>query len=987
MTECKALLLTDVVDSTALSEQLGDKAMAEVWAAHDRAARDLLPRWRGREIGETDGMLLLFDTASEALQYALDYHQALRGLPVPLQARAGLHVGPVMLRQNSAEDVARGATSLEVEGIAKPVAARIMSVAAGGQTLLSSAARDALGELPQRVQSHGHWRMKGLAEPIELFEAGDDTSPWQPPPDSAKVYRVVRDGDLWKPLKEIRHNLPRERDMFVGRGSELMALARLVDEGASLVTLLGTGGSGKTRLARRFGWTWLGDFPGGVWFCDLSVARSLDELVSAVASTLDVPLGKSDPVVQLGHAIAGHDRSLIILDNFEQVTALAKATVGQWMDRAHDSVFLVTTRERLRLPGEQIFVVESLPEEPAIALFEARARAQDRHFALSETNRADVTAIVRALDGIPLAIELAAARIHLLAPKLLRERMRERFRILAGVRGPTERHATLLAAIDWSWNLLAPWEKSALAQCSAFEGGFTLAAAEAVLDLSAFPEAPPALDVVQALMDKSLVRAEDDRHDIDEPHFALYVSIREYAAEKLRTPGAFEGSGAGGELSAWTRHGRYYAGFGTDDAIDALHLHGGIDKGRRLALELSNLVVACRRAVTRGDGESAAAALRAAWAVFELQGPYGSAIELGQEVLASDGLSAAARACVLFCMGRACVGAGRMAEAREHYERALTIDCEVGNRRDEGIVLGSLGILHRQQGRIHEARECYERSLAAHREVSNRYGEGTVLANLGILHRQQGRIEEAREHYERALAIHREVGNPKGEGAVLGSLGILHSQQGRMEAAREHLERALAIAREVGDRQGEGITLGNLGILHSQQGRTEEAREHYARSLAIYREVGNRSGEGNVLGNLGDLHFAQGRLEEAREHFEGALAIFRELRDRRSEAVMLGEELGRVYAQAGASAKARASFAAGEQRLRELGSSFELGTLLCARGEMEADSGDLSAAYAALEEATKLAVDIGAGSESGLGRAVTKLREKIATKVGGRLAR
>ena len=1022
MTDCKALLLTDVVDSTKLTEQLGDCAMAQAWAAHDRAARDLLPRWRGREIDKTDGMLLLFDSASDAVHYALDYHSALRGLPVPLKARAGLHVGPIVLRENTPADVARGAKPLEVDGVAKPVAARIMSVATGGQTLISAAVREALGHSTQRIQSHGHWRMKGLAEPVELFEVGDDASPWQPPPDSAKVYRVVPDGDLWKPLEEVRHNLPRERDKFVGRGADLAALARLVDEGASLVTLLGTGGCGKTRLARRFGWTWLGEFPGGVWFCDLSFARSLDALASAIATALDVPLGKGNTVAQIGHAIAGRGRCLVILDNFEQVTTLAAATVGQWVERARDAVFVVTSRERLHVPGEQILAVEPLPEDPAISLFEARARAQDHQFTLSEHDRADVAAVVRTLDGLPLAIELAAARIRVLGPKQLRERLRDRFHVLAGARGLAERQATLLAAIDWSWDLLAPWEKSALAQCSAFAGGFTLAAAEAVLDLSAFPEAPLVLEAVQALVDKSLVRAEAARRDIEEPYFGMYVSIHEYAAEKLRTPGVLEGSGPVGELSVWTRHGRYYAGSGTEEAVEALDGHGGVEKRRGLALDLENLVAACRRSIARGDGELAAAALAAAWAVFELQGPFARAVSLGQEALTCKALSTPARARLLSLSGSACWRAGRTQEAREQFEASLAIHRQLGNRRAEGITLGSLGVLHLEQGHMEEARDHSERALAIHREVGNRRFEAMVLGQLGILYADQGRTEEARDHYERALAIHREVGNRRFEGFELGNLGVVHYLQGRMEQAREQLERALAIHREVGSRRSEGVVLGNLGILRMEQGLLQEARELYERALAIHRDVGHRRGEGAALGDLGKLqqlegrpeqarqqyelaltihreignrsfegivlanmgllHMEQGQLVEARARCEHALAIHREVGDRSSEGAVLGR-LGRLHARAGASTEARASFAAGERCLREVEDKVELGKLLCARGQMEADSGNWTAARARFEEAERLAADFGAGTGSELGGAVEKLRQRIAAEANG----
>ena len=352
MSEVRALLVTDVVDSTTLAEHLGDSEAAALWAAHDRVARDLLRACRGLEIDRTDGFLLLFDTAADALGFALASHHALATLATPLRARAGLHVGSVILHRNRDADVALGAKPLEVEGLAKPVAARVMALALGGQTLLTAAARAALGETVVRLQSHGHWRLKGIAEPVELFEAGEDGAPFTPPPDGDKAYRVIRSRELWLPLREVRHSLPAERDEFIGRHEPLIELARRFEAGARLVSILGMGGTGKTRLATRFGWTWLGDFPGGVWLCDLAQARSVDGIASAVALGLDVPLDKDDPVARLRTAIAGRGLCLVILENFEQVARHAEATLGRWLDVAPQASFLVTTREVLGLPGE-----------------------------------------------------------------------------------------------------------------------------------------------------------------------------------------------------------------------------------------------------------------------------------------------------------------------------------------------------------------------------------------------------------------------------------------------------------------------------------------------------------------------------------------------------------------------------------------------------------------------------------------------------------
>ena len=203
------------------------------------------------------------------------------------------------------------------------------------------------------------------------------------------------------------------------------------------------------------------------------------------------------------------------------------------------------------MPGEELLPLEPLPVKmDAIDLFVARARAQMPDFVLGDGNRAAVAEAVRLLDGLPLAIELAAARVRVLSPAQLVAKLRDRFQVLAGSRGASARQATLRAAIDWSWDLLAPWEQAAFAQCSVFEGGFTLEAAEAVLDLSPWPDAPPAMDAIQALVDKSLLRtwvpAERGRYDIEEPYFGMYISIHEYAEEKLAGEQARRGTGLRG---------------------------------------------------------------------------------------------------------------------------------------------------------------------------------------------------------------------------------------------------------------------------------------------------------------------------------------------------------------------------------------------------------------------------------------------------------
>jgi predicted ATPase/class 3 adenylate cyclase len=1002
MSYLRVLLLTDVVDSTKLSLRVGDEEMARLWAAHDRAARDLLPVWGGREIDKTDGMLLLFDTASDAVGYALAYQQALNQLVPPLKARAGLHVGPVTLRENSPADVTLGAKPIEVEGVAKATAARVMSAAMGGQILLSADARQSLNAAGLRLQSHGHWRLKGLDVPIELFEAGDDHAPFVPPPDSDKAYRVVRQGELWLPVREIRHSLPAEGDPFVGRLDALAELSRRVHSGVRLVSVLGVGGTGKTRLVTRYGRSWLGEFPGGVWFCDLATSRSIDGIASAVAQGLDVPLGKDDPLVQLGHAIAGRGQCLVILDNFEQVARYAGQTLGRWMARADQARFVVTTREVLGVAGEVVLALPPLPPAEGAALFVQRADAANPGFQSNAADQAAIAPLVTLLDGLPLAIELAAARVRVMSPRMLLARMGERFKLLASKGGRLDRQSTMRAAFDWSWDLLPPPEKAALAQLSVFEGGFTLEAAEAVIDLSALKDAPWTVDGVQALVDKSFVRSRGDGR------FDLLVSVQVYAAEHLQTEGRYDGSGPQALAAAQLRHLAWYAALGEMRATE----------GR--CADLGNLVAACQRAVALGDGDLAAGALDGACAALRLQGPFKTGVELAQSVCAMPRLGHRAAAHAQSALARSLEECGRSGSAHALYDRALKFARSATDRYCEVRVKMQLGWLHSSQGRIRQARAQHSAAMKLARELADRGLECEAMAALGAVDINEGRIEQALLHYELAHAIACELGDPRLEcGAILG-LGNVFSHQGRVDQGLLHYERALAIARETGSRRMQGNLLANIATQHENLGHIEQARAQYEDALAIAREIGYRQLEGNTLCNLGMQHLLQGHLEAASLASKDALVIARELGHVRLECVVLcnlglvlerlehpvealgqfeeavriahnvGDPssegqflgyLGLLHARQGRHDDGRRCLESGEALLRAASDRFGLGILLTSRSEAHLLAGDAVAAKASIEAAASIAAEVGAGPASEIGLALARVTSLIAPAV------
>jgi predicted ATPase/Tfp pilus assembly protein PilF len=712
-----------------------------------------------------------------------------------------------------------------------------------------------------------------------------------------------------------------------------------------------------------------------VWFCDLTEARDLNGISSAVAQSLGIRLGKGDVVEQLGHALAGRGRCLVILDNLEQVLDPAATAVQQWLEKCPQATIMATSRERLNLNAEWVLDVAPLGIESGLELFSERAKRLRPGLELMDAELAAAREVVRLVEGIPLAIELAGARMRVMSAVQIVTAMRKRFSLLTG--GRSERHETLAAAIDGSWELLLPHEKAALAQCSVFEGGFTLAAAEGVLDLSLYSDAPWPVDVVQSLLDKSLLRTWAPERGtglgLPTPRFGMYVSLQEYARRKLEQ----EQGGAGAVLATEERHGKWYGSFGSEQSIAALDQHHGAEKHRALGSDFENFVAASRRAAIRGEGKIATAAYRAAWEVVSFRGPYGTAVELGREILAGA-LAHEERARALMILGHAEKDSDRLQEALTHFQAALVIHRELGDRRNEGIAIANLGTLHRLQGRMDEARDHYEAALAIHREVGDRGSEGTLLGNLGGLDQEQARVEEARRHYEASLAIHREVGDRRWEGAILGNIAnLLGLQPAKWEEARGYYEAALTVLRELGDRRTEGITLGNLGNLESHQGRTEAGRTRFERALTIHREVGNRRSEGITLIKLGHIHLEQGRTEDARALFEAALVIHRQAGDHRWEGIVLGN-LGSLHLQEGRIAEAQDALARGEALLRASKAVIDLPKLLCVRAELEHSIGNVTLAQTLLHDIEALAASCGTAPESELGRMLASLRKTLA---------
>ncbi len=942
-------LFTDIEGSTSLWDQYPD-AMQVALARHDSVLRSAIESSGGCIFKTTgDGVLAVFNAAADALAGSLAAQRALQApeasashpdpaasdarAPIALKVRMGLHTGVAELRDG------------DYFGTSLNRTARVMSVAHGEQVLLSAATAEALrGQLPEgaTLREMGEHRLKGLLNPERLLQVVA--------PDLRAEFPLL--------ASLTGHSLPAERDAFVGRDEPLAELARRFRGGARLVSVLGIGGTGKTRFATRFAWNSLGEFAGGVWFCDLSQARSLDGIASAVAQGLDLPLGKEDPVTQVGNAIAGRANCLVILDNFEQVARYAEETVGRWLNRASHGRFLVTTREVLGLPGEEVLALAPLPPSDGAALFMRRAEAAKPGFQPSAEDQSAIAPLVKLLEGLPLAIELAAARVRVMPPRTLLARMSERFKLLTSTGGRLDRQATLRAVFDWSWDLLSTPEKAALAQLSVFHGGFTLESVEAVLDLSSCENAPWPIDALQSLVQKSLVRqVTDDRFD-------LLASVQEYASEHLRTAARYPSSGPEALLAAEMRHGTYFASLDEKAAV------------ANACAELDNFVVACRRAAARGDADIAVQALEGACAGLLLRGPFRVAVQLATLVRSIPGLAAANDAKAGLIAGRALATSGKDADAHAQFETALAQARVVGDRRCECDALIGIAARDIHAGSMEAARNHLEAALVIARAMMDRTRQSDAHKELGTMEFFAGRFDEARSEFEKALALGRAVGDREREGRILANLGVLHVNAGNMSEARTHDEAALGAALEVGNRQLEGNIRCNLGLLHQVQGRFAEALEQLEGALAVARDLGHARLECLVLCNMGMVYDSLARFDEARDHFEAALTLARALEDRHSEGQCLSY-LGLLYARQSKFDDARRCLDSSESLLRAVSDRMSLGILLCCRAEAEHLAGRAEAAGSALEAADAITTEVGAGPDSELGLALARVRNRL----------
>lgn len=786
------VLMTDVEGSTSLWER-DPAGMSATIAQHDAILARVIPEFAGHLIksrGEGDSSFSVFARATDAVAAALEFQRRVRGACVSIRVRAALHSGEAQLRDG------------DYFGTTINRCARLRSTASGGQILLSQACHALVRDsLPAEAawKDHGQHRLKDLLRPERVYELVHP--------------ELAGSGTPLRSLSLLPHNLPLQLTTFVGRDREVAEVSALLED-HRLVTLLGVGGSGKTRLSLQVGAECAERFSGGVWQVELSTVGGRDRLLRAICDVLTIPeSGIADVVSTVAAA-----EMLLILDNCEQIVQEVAEVAEELVMGSPGLRILTTSREALRVRGEAIYRVPSLNLPPegddaslaeieaaeSVRLFVDRAKSRQHNFTISSANALAVGRICRRLAGIPLAIEQAASNVDVLSPSQILERWEGRFPALSSdERHGAERHETLRACFDWSYEMLGASERMLFGRLAVFSGGWTLEAAQAVCSDENL-SADEILTLLHRLVSKSIVVSEDDPSGLK--RFKFLEPVRQYAEEKMLPVDRLEVRHLDWCLELAARGLEELAGAHQALWLDKLHaehdnfraaLGWSLDADPRRCLDL-------------------AASLRRFWF---WRGYYAEGKDwLWKALRACPDADLRVRAAVLNAIGGIASQQAELAEARDAYQQSLSLWSALEEETQVAAVGHNIGILFSQEVMYTEAIEQFQKSGKAYATLGDRKGLATVQLNLGVCRLYQGHVDEAIEEFSKALAEFEEEGDAGMLARCNSNLALAHLERGSLDEAVNSITQAFAYLRETQDAVGASSALLDLAVILARMG-------------------------------------------------------------------------------------------------------------------------------------------------------------------------
>ncbi len=761
-------LFTDVEGSTRLLRELGAEGYAAALGAHRRVIREACAAKDGVEVDtQGDAFFFAFPTATAAVAAAAEFSERLA--IGPIRVRVGLHTGTPLL-------TAEGYVGADVHR-----AARIAACGHGGQILVSAATAALTGT--GGLHDLGEHRLKDLSAPERVYQVGDAAFP---------------------ALKTLyRTNLPVPITPFLGRARELEEVTGLVArDDVRLVTLTGPGGTGKTRLALQAAGLAADAFPDGVWWIPLAPLRDPALVLATAAQVLGSKNGLAEHIADR--------RMLCLFDNFEQVVDAARG-LGELLTSCPNLEVIVTSRERLRLSGEQAYPVPPLAESDGEALFAVRARAVDPSFAPDEA----VRELCQRLDGLPLAIELAAARTALFSPAQLVERLAHRLDLLKGARDADPRQQTLRATIAWSYELLTDDEQRLFRRLAVFAGGCTYEAAETIAG------ADP--DILGSLLDKSLLRRRDAKLG---PRYWMLETIREYAAEQL------EASGEADDIRR--RHAASFldlASEGTFVVMDAAWLD-------RMDADVDNVRGALDFAATDGQTQRTLQATASLVDFWLTRGHLAEGEARLESALAADADPSPARCLALNSAMKILLSTGKTALAQSRIDEALAIADRIGDTYLKALSrIGKAALLTKDR-RWSDALKILDDAVPALRELDAWHIAIAANRTRAWMLEELGDKDGSWALTEENLRDSRAHGHRRIEARSLGSLAVRAANEGRFGESLEMLSESLRIDRELGNVPFIGVDLVRFAFAHARAGKPQVAARLISRAVVMFDEIG-----------------------------------------------------------------------------------------------------------------------------------------------------